>query len=57
MDVHTNAQKTLNSEINPTVYSLNEFQSKLRSNLLKNVLAEKKLFIIEENVLRELGEK
>ena len=57
MDAHTNAQKTLNSEINPTVYSLNEFQSKLRSNFLKNVLAEKKLFIIEENVLRELGEK
>jgi uncharacterized protein len=52
------AQKTLNREINPTVYSVNEFQSKLRGNFLKSVLAEKKLFIIgDENVLRELGEK
>ncbi|HXW56453.1 MAG TPA: nucleotidyltransferase domain-containing protein [Candidatus Cybelea sp.] len=52
------AQKVLNREINPTVYSVKEFQSKLRGNFLKNVLAEKKLFIIgDENVLRELGEK
>ena len=52
------AQKALNREINPTVYSIKEFQSKLRGNFLKNVLAEKKLFIIgDENVLRELGEK
>jgi uncharacterized protein len=52
------AQKTLNREINPTVYSVKEFQSKLRGNFLKNMLAEKKLFIIgDENVLRELGEK
>lgn len=52
------AQKALNREINPTVYSIKEFQSKLRGNFLKNVLAEKKLFIIgDENVLRQLGEK
>lgn len=53
-----NAQKTLNREINPTVYSVEEFQSKVRSNFLKTVLAENKLFIIgDENVLRELGQK
>jgi hypothetical protein len=52
------AQKALNREINPTVYFVKEFQSKLRGNFLKNVLAEKKLFIIgDENVLRQLGEK
>ena len=52
------AQKALNREINPTVYSVKEFQSKLRGNFLKNVLADKKLFIIgDENVLRQLGEK
>ena len=52
------AQKALNREINPTVYSVKEFQSKLRGNFLMNVLAEKKLFIIgDENVLRQLGEK
>jgi len=52
------AQKALNREINPTVYSVKEFQSKLRGSFLKNVLAEKKLFIIgDENVLRQLGEK
>ena len=52
------AQKALNREINPTVYSVKEFQSKFRGNFLKNVLAEKKLFIIgDENVLRELGKK
>jgi predicted nucleotidyltransferase len=52
------AQKTLNREVNPTVYSVKEFRAKLRGNFLKNVLAEKKLFIIgDEKVLRELGEK
>ena len=52
------AQKALNREINPTVYSVKEFQSKLRGNFLTNVLAEKKVFIIgDENVLRQLGEK
>lgn len=50
------AQKTLNREINPTVYSVNEFKSKVRGNFLKTVLSEKKLFLIgDENVLRELG--
>lgn len=50
------AQKTLNREINPTVYTINEFRSKVRGNFLKTVLGEKKLFVIgDENVLRELG--
>jgi predicted nucleotidyltransferase len=50
-------QRTLNREINPTVYSVKEFRGKVRGNFLKNVLAEKKLFIIgDENVLRELGQ-
>ena len=53
-----NAQKTLNREINPMVYSIKEFQSKLQSNFLKGILAGDKLFIIgDENVLRELGKK
>jgi predicted nucleotidyltransferase len=53
-----NAQKALNREINPTVYSVKEFQSKLQSNFFKSVLAANKLFIIgDENVLRELGKK
>lgn len=52
------AQKTLNREINPTVYSTKEFLSKMRENFLKTVLAEKKLFVIgDESVLRELGQK
>jgi uncharacterized protein len=52
------AQKSLNREINPTVYSVKEFRSKVRENFLKTVLADKKLFIIgDENVLRELGQK
>jgi len=51
-------QRTLNREINPTVYSIKEFQKKARENFLKTVLARKKLFIIgDENVLRELGQK
>jgi uncharacterized protein len=50
------AQKTLNREINPTVYSVREFASKSQGNFLRTVLAEKKLFLIgDENVLRELG--
>jgi len=54
----TDAQKTFNREINPTVYSVKEFRAKLHGNFLKNVLAGKKLFIIgDENVLRELAEK
>jgi hypothetical protein len=52
------AQKILNREINPTVYSVREFRGKVRGNFLKTVLADKKLFIIgDENVLRELGQK
>jgi uncharacterized protein len=52
------AQKTLNREINPTVYSVKEFRDKMRGNFLKTVLSEKKLFVIgDENVLRELGQK
>lgn len=50
------AQKTLNREINPTVYTAKEFSSKLRGNFLKTVLGGKKLFIIgDEDDLRELG--
>jgi predicted nucleotidyltransferase len=52
------AQKILNREINPTVYSVKEFRGKVRGNFLKTVLADKKLFIIgDENVLRELGQE
>ena len=51
------AQKTLNREINPTVYTTKEFRSKLRNNFLKTVLGEDKLFLIGgEDVLRELGQ-
>ena len=50
------AQKMLNREINPTVYSVREFASKSRGSFLKTVLSEKKLFLIgDEDVLRELG--
>jgi uncharacterized protein len=52
------AEKTLNREINPTVYSIREFGKKVRRNFLKTVLADKKLFIIgDEDDLRELGQK
>jgi len=52
------AEKTLNREINPTVYTIREFSKKLRGNFLKTVLAEKKLFIIgDEDDLRDLGQK
>jgi uncharacterized protein len=52
------AEKTLNREINPTVYSIREFGKKVRGNFLKTVLADKKLFIIgDEDDLRELGQK
>jgi predicted nucleotidyltransferase len=50
------AQKTLNREINPTVYSTKEFLRKMRENFLRTVLKEKKLFLIgDESDLRELG--
>jgi predicted nucleotidyltransferase len=52
------AQKILNREINPAVYSIKEFTGKIRGNFLRNVLADKKLFIIgDENDLRQLGQK
>jgi DNA-binding transcriptional ArsR family regulator len=52
------AQKTLNREINPTVYSTREFGKKFRGNFLKTVLSENKLFLIgDESVVRELGQK
>ena len=52
------AQKILNREINPTVYSVKEFRGKVRRNFLKTVLGDKRLFIVgDENVLRELGQK
>jgi hypothetical protein len=52
------AQRTLNREINPTVYSTREFLTKIRGNFLKSILAGKKLFLIgDENDLRELGNK
>lgn len=52
------AEKILNREINPTVYSIREFTMKLRGNFLKNVLSEKKIYIIgDEDDLRDLGQK
>ena len=52
------AEKFLNREINPTVYSIREFRMKLGDNFLRNVLSEKKLFIIgDEDDLRNLGQK
>jgi len=54
----SDAQRTLNREINPTVYSVKEFRKKASESFLKTVLTDKKLFIIgDENVLRELGQK
>ncbi len=52
------AQRSLNREINPTVYSTREFGKKFRSSFLKTVLSEDKLFLIgDERVVRELGQK
>lgn len=52
------AQRILSREINPTVYSVKEFRSKMRGNFFKTVLAEKQLFIIgDEDVLRKLGQE
>jgi len=56
----SNAQKKLRREINPAVYPLGEFRSKLGSgnHFLKSVLQSKKLFILgNENDLRELSAK
>jgi predicted nucleotidyltransferase len=56
VDRIADAQKTLNREINATVYTAREFASKLRGNFLKTVLGGKKLFLIGgEDDLRELG--
>lgn len=56
VDRIADAQKTLNREINPTVYTAREFASKLHGNFLKTVLGGKKLFLIGgEDDLRELG--
>ena len=52
------AQKSLGREINPTVYPLAEFQSKLKAknHFLTSVLRQKKLFILgDENELTGLG--
>jgi hypothetical protein len=50
-----NAQKTLNREITPMVYTANKFRGKLRGNFLKTVLGENKLFMIgDEDLLREM---
>lgn len=51
-------QETLAREINPTVFSVSEFRSKLRAgnHFLRNVMAAKKLFIVgTEHELAELA--
>ena len=56
VDRISDAQKTLNREINPTVYTVTEFTTKMHGNFLKTVLGGKKLFLIgDDNDLRELG--
>jgi predicted nucleotidyltransferase len=58
VEMLADAQKTLNREINPTVYSDSEFRSKAQGNFLRTVLEGKKIFLIgDENVLRELGQE
>jgi predicted nucleotidyltransferase len=55
-----NAQETLAREVNPTVYSPNEFRSKLRAghHFLTAVIESKKLFLIgDEHELARLGAK
>ena len=54
------AQETLGREINPTVYPLNEFQSKLRGghHFLTSVSKKPRILLIgDENVLARLVEK
>jgi predicted nucleotidyltransferase len=56
--VTTPVQERLGREINPTVYPLAEFQSKLKAknHFLKSVLRQKKLFILgDENELAGLA--
>lgn len=54
------AQKTLGREINPTVFAVAEFRSKLASgnHFLRSVMKEKKLFVLgTENGLAKLAAK
>jgi len=52
------AQRTLNREINPTVYSTSEFRDKLKANFLKTVLTGGKLFLIgDEKDVKDLGKQ
>lgn len=54
----TPAQKTLNREINPTVYPPNEFRSKLAAgnHFLRSVMKEKRVFVLGgESDLAELA--
>jgi uncharacterized protein len=54
------AQKTLGREINPTVFAVDEFRSKLASgnHFLRSVMKEKKLFVLgTENELAKLASK
>lgn len=58
VDRLADAQKTLNREINPTVFTAKEFTGKLRGNFLKTVLRGKKLYLIgDESVLGKLGQQ
>jgi len=54
------AQRELGREINPTVFAVDEFRSKLASgnHFLRSVMREKKLFVLgTENELAKLGSK
>ena len=54
------AQTSLDREINPTVFPIDEFQSKIARNnhFLTSVLGEKKLFVVgDENELAKLAGK
>jgi hypothetical protein len=54
------AQRMLGREINPTVFAVDEFRSKLASgnHFLRNVTKEKKLFVVgTENELTKLASK
>jgi len=54
------AQRTLGREINPTVFPVNEFRSKLAAgnHFLRSVMKEKKLFVLgTENELAKLASK
>ena len=54
------AQKTLGREINPTIFAVDEFRSKLASgnHFLRSVMGEQKLFVLgTENELAKLASK